>query len=202
MELSQARPRIVSGIPNQRKARLQFILIAAVFLGPLLLATWLYYQGDPLQPSARTNHGALLEPIVNIIEVLPESPIGALEDTAWLLVYPNVGSCDERCESALYTIRQSRLMLGKEMDRLQRVFLRGESLPDTVFLAAEHQGLITLQDSRLVALLENKRPKDTAAGGYYLVDPLGNLVMYFHPDLNPADMVDDIKRLLRLSHIG
>jgi hypothetical protein len=27
-------------------------------------------------------------------------------------------------------------------------------------------------------------------------------VMYFHPDLNPADMVDDIKRLLRLSHIG
>jgi hypothetical protein len=93
-------------------------------------------------------------------------------------------------------------MLGKEMDRLQRVFLRGESLPDTVFLAAEHQGLITLQDSRLVALLENKRPKDTAAGGYYLVDPLGNLVMYFHPGLNPADMVDDIKRLLRLSHIG
>jgi hypothetical protein len=27
-------------------------------------------------------------------------------------------------------------------------------------------------------------------------------VMYFRPDLDPADMVDDIKHLLRLSRIG
>jgi hypothetical protein len=202
MELPQARPRIVSGAPSQRRARLQFVLIAAVFLGPLLLAAWLYFQGNPLQPSGRTNHGALLEPIVNIGEILPESAIGGLADTAWLLLYPNSDACDERCEEALYTIRQSRLMLGREMDRLQRVFLHVESPPDTVFLAAEHQGLITLEDSKLIALLENKRPVDVAAGGYYLVDPLGNLVMYFHPDLNPADMVDDIKHLLRLSRIG
>jgi hypothetical protein len=43
---------------------------------------------------------------------------------------------------------------------------------------------------------------DLPAGGYYLVDPLGNLVMYFRPDLDPSDMVDDIKHLLRLSRIG
>ena len=39
-------------------------------------------------------------------------------------------------------------------------------------------------------------------GGYYLVDPHGNLVMYFGPDIDPRDMVDDIKRLLKLSRIG
>ena len=36
--------------------RVQFLLIAAVFFGPLLFATWLYYGGDILQPKARTNH--------------------------------------------------------------------------------------------------------------------------------------------------
>jgi len=71
-----------------------------------------------------------------------------------------------------------------------------------VFLAEEQPGLITIEDSKLIALLNNKRPTDLPAGGYYLVDPLGNLVMYFHPDLDPAEMVDDIKHLLRLSRIG
>jgi hypothetical protein len=93
-------------------------------------------------------------------------------------------------------------MLGKEMDRLVRVFLHGDTTPDTVFLADEHAGLITLKDSGVSDLLENKKPAELAAGGYYLVDPLGNLVMYFRPDIDPGDMVEDIKHLLELSRIG
>ena len=93
-------------------------------------------------------------------------------------------------------------MLGREMDRLLRVFLHGESAPDTLFIAAEHQGLITIEDASLAGLLENKRPATLPAGGFFLVDPLGNLVMYFRPDIEPRDMVDDIKHLLRLSRIG
>jgi hypothetical protein len=53
-----------------------------------------------------------------------------------------------------------------------------------------------------MGLLDNKRPAALPAGGYYLIDPLGNLVMYFRPDIDPADMVDDVKHLLRLSRIG
>ncbi len=149
----------MSKVPKQQKARLQFVLIATVFLGPLLVA-------------------------------------------AWLLVYINIHDCDERCHDALYTMRQSRLMLGKEMDRVRRVFLHGDSPPDTVLLANEHQGLITIEDSRLDSLLKNKKPAELPAGGCFLIDPLGNLVMYFRPDIDPSDMVDDIKRLLKLSRIG
>jgi hypothetical protein len=93
-------------------------------------------------------------------------------------------------------------MLGKEMDRLVRVFLHGDTVPDTVLLADEHKGLVTLNDSALVALLDKKKPTDLDAGGYYLIDPLGNLVMYFRPDIDPSAMVDDIKHLLELSRIG
>ena len=93
-------------------------------------------------------------------------------------------------------------MLGKEMDRLLRVFLHGESSPDTVFLADEHAGLIALRNDRLLALLHNKKPAALSAGGYFLMDPLGNLVMYFVPDIGPSDMVGDIEHLLKLSRIG
>ena len=181
----------------QRKSRLQLLLVALVFLGPLAVAAWLYSQGT--SPSGRTNHGVLLEPIINIGK--PSSMPGVAQRT-WILLYRNPGACDEPCRAALFTYRQARLMLGKEMDRVQRVLLHGDSPPDTVFLAEEHPGLITIEDSDLDVLLNNKRPAELPAGGYYLVDPIGNLVMYFQPDLDPGEMVDDIKHLLRLSRIG
>ena len=185
---------------RRRSGRLQFLLIAAVFFGPLIVAAWLYFAGGSLEPEGRTNHGTLLEPIVGLGEVFPESP--ALAAETWILVYENGGDCDDPCRQALYTMRQSRLMLGREMDRVTRVFLHGQSPPDTLFLAEQHEGLISLEDAALAAFLNNKKPGTIRAGGYYLIDPLDNLVMYFGPGLDPGDMVDDIKRLLRLSRIG
>lgn len=187
---------------GRRSGRRQLLLVGAAFLGPLAIAAWLYFSGGSLQPEGRSNHGVLLEPIVNIGEVLPGSAVAPHHDKAWVLVYSSGAACDDTCREALYTHRQARLMLGKEMDRVRRVFLHGATPPDTVFLAEEHPGLITIEDSGLEDLLNNKRPTDVPAGGYYLIDPLGNLVMYFRPDLDPADMVDDVKHLLRLSRIG
>jgi len=182
-------------------ARVQMLLIASVFFGPLAVATWMYYGGH-LQPEGRTNNGALLRPIVNIADELPESDVVTRGDGYWVLVYADDRTCTERCEEALHTLRQSQKMLGKEMDRLLRVFLHGESSPDTVKLADEHAGLIVLRDDQLFALLYNKKPAELSAGGYFLMDPLGNLVMYFVPDVDPSDMVGDIKHLLKLSRIG
>ena len=187
---------------KQGKGRLQLLLIAAVFLGPLVIATWMYFGDQGVVPEGRTNHGVLLEPIVNLLEALPESSLHSHNDGYWVLLYANRGACDEACEYALYTLRQSRLMLGKEMDRLVKVFLHGDTPPDTVLLADEHEGLITLQEGGLNDLLENKKPVDLEAGGYYLVDPLGNLVMYFPQEIDPSAMVEDIKHLLELSRIG
>ena len=182
-------------------ARVQMLLIASVFFGPLVVATWMYYSGAFL-PEGRINHGELLEPVINIVADNPTSEIATLGDGYWLLLYANEQTCDQTCRDALYTMRQSRKMLGKEMDRLKRVFLHGESSPDTVFLADEHAGLIILRDEKLSAQLNNKTPAALSAGGYFLMDPLGNLVMYFAPDVNPSDMVTDIKRLLKFSRIG
>jgi hypothetical protein len=188
--------------PSQKRSRLQLALIAVVFLGPLVVAAWLYNQGESHTPSGRTNHGELLEPYINVDTQVSAFDSSERDGPHWLLIYANNADCEDPCRRALYTYRQVRLMLGKEMDRVRRVFLHGDSLPDTVFLAEEHPGLITTEDSSLSGLLNNKRPAELPAGGYFLIDPLGNLVMYFQPDLDPAKMVDDIKHLLRLSRIG
>lgn len=187
---------------DKGRGRTQLLLIAAVFLGPLVLAAWLYFGGQELGPSGRTNNGALLQPIANLKDVIPDSPLYENSDGHWVLLYANDALCDEACAHSLYTLRQSRLMLGKEMDRLVRVFLHGDTAPDTVLLADEHKGLVALNDSKLRKLLDNKKPTDLEPGGYYLVDPLGNLVMYFRPDIDPSAMVEDITHLLELSRIG
>ena len=187
---------------KDRRGRIQLFFIALVFFGPLVVATWLYFSGGSFRPDGRTNHGALLQPLVDIDEALPGAAINPHIGGKWLLVYADDGVCADACEFSLYTLRQSRLMLGKEMDRLERVFLHGERPPATVFLADEHAGLITLRDGDLSRLLEGLRPAGLDAGGYYLVDPLGNVVLYFPPDIEPGAMVEDIKRLLKLSRIG
>ena len=190
---------------NDRKPRgqLQLALIAAIFLGPLAVATWLYYGGEGLQPEGRANHGILLEPFTNLPEALPDSAFAdSGEEKHWRLVYINTADCDDACRNGLYTIRQIRLMLGREMERVERVFLHGDAPLDTLFLAQEHEGLVALGETSLAEFLEGKLPEGTPGNGYYLVDPLGNLVLYFPPSIKPRDMVSDLKRLLRLSSIG
>ena len=180
---------------------LQLVLIALLFGVPLVLAAWLYYGGS-FRPAGRTNHGALLEPIVNLEEAIPNSPALQLSENRWLLVYANDRECRAECRDALYTLRQSRLMLGNDAERLTRVFLRGELAPDRVFLEEQHPGLQVVEDPGFTDLLATSRPKQLPTGGFFLVDPLGNLVMYFPRDIDPRDMVDDIEHLLDLSRIG
>jgi hypothetical protein len=182
--------------------RLQLLLIAAVFAVPLALAAWMYYFDDSLVPESGSNKGALLLPIVSLDDQLPQSQIHSIAPKQWLLLYANDYDCGGDCEQALQRLRQSRLMLGKDMPRVTRVFLHGDSVPDTVLLNEQHAGLISMIDKDLTVLLEEKRPTELPAGGCYLIDPLGNLVMYFPPNLDPKEMVGDIKHLLKLSHIG
>ena len=36
----------------------------------------------------------------------------------------------------------------------------------------------------------------------YLIDPFGNLMMRFSPELSPKSMLKDVKHLLKVSRIG
>ena len=182
--------------------RLQLALIALVFFGPLFLAAGMYFTGASFQPAGKTNNGDLLQPVIPIADELPGSSLLDNIGGRWLLIYSNSGTCEDACKRALYILRQSRLTLGNDMERLGRVLLRGESAPDTVVPGENYAGTIILIDDALGEWLQDKKPEAAASGGYFLVDPLGNLVMYFSPEIDPGAMVDDIEHLLEFSRIG
>jgi cytochrome oxidase Cu insertion factor (SCO1/SenC/PrrC family) len=121
----------------------------------------------------------------------------------WTLVYVGDGSCDANCRTTLVFMRQTRLSLNNEMTRVQRVLLATAGCCDLAYLMAQHPGLMALDASQAVAQpLLAQFPAEARAQTLYIVDPLGNLMMRYDARLPPRGLLEDLKRLLQLSHIG
>ncbi len=199
---------------TQRRGRRQLLFLASLFFVPLLLAFWLYYGGSGWRPAGGTNKGDLINPAVPLPSVALAKPDGTrtAEDFLqgqWTIAYLGDGSCDERCHKALYLSRQTRIALNKDMDRVQRVFLATGPRVDTQFVAAEHGDLLVavLGDDAASNSLLAKFPvldgvAPATAGRLYLIDPLGNLVLSYAAAAPDKALLTDVKKLLRLSHIG
>lgn len=169
--------------------------LAALFLLPLAVAFFAYY-GTSWRPAARVNHGVLITPVL----ALP-----ALSEFRghWSLVYVGDGVCDADCRRTLYVMRQTRLGLNNEMTRVERVFLVTGNCCARQFLAREHPGLKVLEASGAPgAALLQEFPAEGRAYSLYIVDPLGNLMMSYDARQNPHGLLEDLKKLLRLSNIG
>jgi cytochrome oxidase Cu insertion factor (SCO1/SenC/PrrC family) len=197
-----------SAAPTGRpRGRRTLLLVAALFLVPLVIAFALYY-GSQWRPGRSTNHGRLISPArpLPAAELLGDggAPAGSgLFRGKWTLLTVASGDCDEACRHTLYVIRQTRLALANEMGRVQRVLLATGACCDRAFLAAEHPGLVTLDASGAGArtLLLEFPPADRS-DGIFVVDPLGNLMMRFDARDNPKGLLQDLKKLLALSQIG
>ncbi len=180
---------------EQKKGRRQFMALVVIFLGPVVVAAALYFGGVDLTPRGSVAHGELVSPIVEIPVV--ESTFRG----EWTLAVVDQ-TCAESCLETLIKIRQVRLALGREMDRIARVLvLTGDDvLPDDVVQG--QPGLVVFdQDSQVTRDLAAKFGGD-AANSLYLIDPLGNLMMRFERGIPPKDLKTDLKRLLKLSSIG
>lgn len=195
---------------SQRRSRRTLVILIAMFFAPLLLAFVLYYGSDGWRPAGATNRGDLVDPPRALPQAVLRTPQGTdLQTTSlrgkWALVYIGAGQCDARCHEALTLMRQSRLALNDEMTRVQRVFLASGECCDQAYLDTEHAGLVTARVDANMPLLEtfklNGQPAEQA-GRIYIVDPLGNLMMSYEPGARHKGLLEDLKKLLKLSHIG
>ncbi len=166
-------------------------VLAGLFLLPLAAAFWMYY-GSGWRPARMVNHGELISPA----RPLPGNGFGH----KWTLVYVGDGQCDEDCRTALFVMRQTRLSLNNDMTRVERAFLVTGNCCAKEFLDREHPGLKVLEarEPGLVA----EFPADGRPHFLFIVDPLGNLMMRFDVRQNPKGLLQDLKKLLSLSHIG
>ena len=169
---------------------MKLALLAAFFILPVA-ASWLAWRFE-LVPGGAGNYGTLLPP-----RPVALPPIAALKGR-WVLVQFDGGACGAWCERKLYIMRQLRRAQGKEMQRVERLWL----VTDPVRPRAE---LLAAIEGTLIA--PAGAGADFAADGnvtdhIYLVDPLGNLMMRFPRDPDPMRMIKDLQRLLKASSFG
>jgi cytochrome oxidase Cu insertion factor (SCO1/SenC/PrrC family) len=119
----------------------------------------------------------------------------------WTLIYLGPGDCAVPCRQALEEMRQARRALGRDMDRVQRLYVVTVGTADTAFLTQQHPGIGLIAERQTVLALDSAIG-ERWSGDIFLADPLGNLVMRYPAGTAVKDIHDDLKRLLTVSSIG
>ena len=197
---------------TSRRNRTQFWILIGAFFAPLALAFLLYYGGSWItggawRPTGSTNKGDLIHPARPLPAFELQTTANAQFNLAalhgkWNLVYIGDGACDERCRQALVLMRQTRLALNDDMSRVQRIFLAPAHCCDQSYLDAQHTGLISVAAENDVGRQLVATFPSATEGRIYIVDPLGNLMMSYGADAPQKGLLEDLKKLLKLSHIG
>ena len=188
-----------------QRGRRTLLLLFAIALLPVLLAIGMYFGGFGI-PESRTNKGELLQPVRALPAerwVFVESDRGWAfgPDSGWKLVYVGGPDCDAACEQLLHHARQTHIATGREQDRIQRYYLGLPAAPDPAERAA------LLERFPGYSFIACRGPAaDCAVPGVlpalYLADPLGNLVLRYTAESDPRALLDDLKRLLKVSRVG
>lgn len=188
-----------------RHGRLKMLLVLLVCAAPVIASYFTYYV---IRPQGGSNHGTLIEPQ----RPLPGAaalPLSDLEGAAvrpatlqgqWLLISVAGGACDALCEQQLYLQRQLRESLGKNKERVDRVWLIDDAAPVRPELLSALEGATVLRVPRaeLARWLE-PAPGQALGAHFHLVDPLGNYMMRFPAPSEAPAIKRDLERLLRAS---
>jgi hypothetical protein len=188
-----------------RVGRVKMLIVLLVCAAPVIASYLTYYV---IRPQGRSNYGQLIDPqrALPSASALPLTDLdGRPVDPAtlkgqWLLVTVAGGQCDSACERHLYLQRQLREALGKERDRVDRVWFVDDAQPVRAELMPALQGATVLRASQ-ASLAHWFSPETGHAleGHLYLVDPMGNWMMRFPENADGSRVKRDIERLLRAS---
>lgn len=199
---------------QSNKGRWKMLAVLAVCAMPLVGSYITYYF---IKPTGRTNFGDLIDPRSYPIPAMASTTLDGKPATLdnykgkWIMLKVGPSACLQDCQDQLFAMRQLRTMQGKEMERIERVWLITDNQPlDTILLRVNDGTRMLRAPAEVVAKwlpLEGKGA-DQAADHVYLIDPLGNLMMRFpkgavSSDIEQVKKVNkDIGKLLKASAIG
>jgi cytochrome oxidase Cu insertion factor (SCO1/SenC/PrrC family) len=202
------------GERNNKRGRFQLWLIILMVTGVFVAAFLVLPNSEEekarlLNILGTSNKGTLL---------IPMAPIADLSSTQdgkhwrwdelkpkWRLVLPIVNGCDQTCRDMLYMSRQVHIRLDKKTHRVERVLLNlGAPLDEEtlVFLAREHiyLKLVSANKEAFADLLAHSNAawnEDTAK--LFVLDPRGDLMMFYTPEHDGGDILADLRHLLKYS---
>ncbi len=182
------------------KSRRTLVVLVLVFFGPIVGA-YVAYRYFP--PDRSNNYGELLLPPARV----PLQPLGAPEGAfrfadlqgKWVLVVSDSGACDEACEKKLTLMRQVWLALGKNRDRMERVFVVDDLMRADPARLAAYPGMRTVT---IPVGMQMPPGLVSDRAHLYVVDPLGNVMMRYPAGAEGKRMLKDLERLLKASSVG
>ncbi len=188
------------------KTRMKLSALFLMSVAPFVLAYVVFFVKPEWIPATTTNQGELLLPPIQASKVGIDHK-SLFEGDRWLLVIPVGSDCHQGCIDALYYTRQVKTALGKESGRIERIVLSGTTNISSEFetlLQQEHQHARLISNSgvainTLVEPLLGRPPGDPYI---LLMDPNGNIMMFYTIDKAGKPMLKDIKHLLKASNIG
>ncbi len=202
--LPQADAAAAIARPDTRAGRWKMLAVLLVCAAPVIASYFTYYV---IRPEGRRNYGELIDPqrpLPALAAVAMDGKRIALPELKgqWLLISVAGGACDALCQQHLYFQRQLRESLGREKDRLDRVWLVSDEAAIPAALNTALQGATVL---RVTGLEQWLQPADgqKLADHLYVVDPIGNWMMRFPAAMDAAGAAQakrDLERLLRASN--
>lgn len=191
---------------TRTRGRWKLLLVLAVCAMPLLASYFTYYV---IKPEGRTNYGALIDPRQYPIPALGSAQLDGKPaglDTykgKWIMLKVGPSDCKQACQDQLFAMRQLRTMQGKEMERIERVWLITDAQPLATELLRVNDGtrMLRARADAVQAWLPVEQG-GAVSEHIYLIDPLGNLMMRFPKDADPNKVKKDLGKLLKASAIG
>lgn len=198
----------LADVQRTRLGRIKMLLVLLVCAAPVIASYFTYFV---IRPEGRTNYSELIVPS-RPLPSASELPLADLQGRAvtpaslqgqWLLVVVAGGNCDGGCEKALFLQRQLRETLGKDKDRVDKLWLVTDAQPvrPEVLQAIGAGTPATVLRVPREALARWLAPAQGARleQHIYLVDPMGQWMMRAPVDPDPAKLKRDVERLLRAS---
>ncbi len=189
--------------------RVKLLALVAVFVAPFI-GGWLAFYVFELRPDSG-NYGSLVQPAKKLSWPELQSRDGRrFEDgfgKKWTFLLFAGDACDELCQNNLYYMRQIRTLLGRDTLRLQNVLVTARPLdPGFEELLRDFPNLVVIEDYRDEAFygqfeLDGEQPVGVAPK-MYLVDPDQHLMMHYPAENDHSRVLEDIKKLMKLSQIG
>ncbi|MFY1054036.1 hypothetical protein ACOQNP_20645 [Ectopseudomonas khazarica] len=182
--------------PRKGRGRLQLLLILAIVIGPMLLASAMY-RWRFWVPETRSYHGVLIGDGRTLADLGVQGEVQPL----WQILVTAPGACAADCQQLVYLARQIQIGLNRETGRASHALALAEALP------ADYQAKLEREYPRLGRYPLDPQAYDKASGTasgaqLWLVDPHGNLVLRYPAGSDGKAILDDLRYLLKISLIG
>ena len=176
-------------------ARKEFWMLLAMFILPIAFGTLFFYANPNYFSESTVNYGELVRPVIATEEGDIEIDGGASLQGVWTMVYVS-SRCDDVCEKAVVDMKTIRTLMNADMRRIQRMIIIENNSTPTV-------NDETLIKARITSEKLTKSLKKYTENAIYLIDPIGNIMLYYEPqNIDIRLVIKDLKRLFKYSRIG